>query len=183
MRILLVEPPFHAFMHYDRWFYPTSLTLLAAILQKHNCEVQVYDADRYFFKDPQTKDRNYLIKKQELYFNNAENFNHEIYQHFIKVLNDYKPHVVGCSIFTCKLKTSMNILKLTKEIDPNIKTCVGGAHVTAIPESLNQKKYIDAVFCGYSDVTFPKWIDQGLPSGVFKANNDLIDIQNLPLCE
>ncbi len=74
MRILLVDPPFHSFMHYDRWYYPISLAQLAAVLHAANHEVYIYDGDKYFYKDLATRERGVFIKKQHLYYDNVDNY-------------------------------------------------------------------------------------------------------------
>lgn len=180
MNVLLVEPPFHSFLNYDRWYYPTSLAQLAATVSQNNHEVQVYDADRYHYKDPATKNRNVLIERQHLYFENIDNFDHPIWQHYQKVLEELKPDVVGVSVFTCKLKSALNILELTRKYNKKIKTCVGGAHVTAIPQSLLSNKNIDAVFTGYADVSFPNWLNEGCPSGRIHGDMNKINYSSLP---
>ena len=112
MRILLVETPFHSFMEYDRWYYPTSLAQIAAVTHATNHKVRIYDADRYFYKDPATIDRDVMIEKQQMYFDNVDNFDHPIWQHYLKTLQDFNPAVVGVSVFTSKLRTALNTLKL-----------------------------------------------------------------------
>ena len=180
MKILLVEPPFHSFMQYDRWYYPTSLAQLAAIAHEAGHEVIIYDADRYFYKDPLTKERDYFIGKQHLYYDNVDDFEHEIWRHFKGVLEDINPDVVGVSVYTCKLKSATNVLKLVREFNPDVKTCVGGAHVTAVPETLVLNKDIDALFCGHSDLTFPKWLQEGFPRGVIHGDASKIDLSKIP---
>ncbi len=180
MRILLVEPPFHSFMHYDRWFYPSSLTQLAAVAHAAGHNVFIYDADKYFYKDISTRERSVFILKQQLYYDNVDNYQHHIWQHFRKILEDIKPDVVGVSVFTCKLKSALNTLKLVRNFDPAIKTCVGGAHVTAIPETFISEEFVDGVFVGYADKTFPEWIANGCPKGIIHGIIKDIDIKNLP---
>ena len=180
MRILFVEPAFHSFMNYDRWYYPTSLAQLAAICYMNNHETYIYDADRYFFKSTATKNRIELLNRQQQYFEGINDFDHEIWQHYLSVLKEYNPEVVGVSVFTCKFRSALNALKIAKEYNPQIHTCIGGAHVTALPDTFLSKKYIDGVFQGYSDATFPKWIEDGCPKGIIRSNANEINLKELP---
>jgi len=180
MRILLVDAPFHAFMHYDRWFYPAPLTQLAAMLYENNHDVKIYDGDRYFYKDPSTKHRVTLMQKQELFFKNIDNFNHRIYQHYLAVLKDFKPQIVGFTIYTCKLQSVLSFLKFTKKFDPKIITCVGGAHAIASAKQLIENENIDTVFCGYSDNAIVEWIDHDCPKGIITIDHRSVDVANLP---
>ncbi len=179
-KILLVEPPFHSFMEYDRWYYPTSLALLAAILHKDGHEVYIYDADRYFHKNPETKNRLVLLKKQKNYSDNIDNFDHVIWKHFRNTLENFKPDIVGVSIFTSKLRSALNTLKVVKAFNSNILTCVGGAHVTASYNTLEDNQYIDALFVGYSDNSFIEWINSASKNRVVKGETDKQNFQNLP---
>jgi len=180
MRILLVEPPFHSFMHYDRWFYPSSLAQLAAVAHAAGHDVFIYDADKYFYKDISTRERNILILKQQLYYDNVGNYEHYIWQHFKKTLEDIKPDVIGVSVFTCKLDSAITTLRLARNLNPAVKTCVGGAHVTAVPETFVSEEFIDGVFAGYADKTFPEWIADGCPKGIIRGIVKNIDIKDLP---
>lgn len=167
-------------MHYDRWYFPTSLAQLAAVAHAANHQVAIYDGDKYFYKDLATRERNIFIKKQHLYYDNVDNFEHEIWQHFRQALENFNPEIVGVSVYTCKLKSSVNILKLAREFNPAVKTCVGGAHVTAIPQTLVSNPYIDGVFTGYADSTFPQWIANGCPKGIIQGDGTKIAIEKLP---
>jgi len=181
MRILLVDPPFNAFMHYDKWYFPSSLAQLAAVAHKYGHETFIYDADRYFYKDVRTKNRKTLIGNQNFYFDNVDNCDHYIWKHYLKILEDFRPDVVGCTIYTCKLKSCLNLLKWTKKFNPKIKTCVGGAHATALPETLIKEEYIDNVFIGHSETTFPSWINDGMKyEGIIHGDPHKIDFENLP---
>lgn len=180
MKVLLVEPPFYSFMNYDKWFYPVSLTQLAAVAHAAKHEIRVYDGDKYFPIDPSTKDRGVYSKKQNIYSDNVDNLDHYIWQHFKRVLEDFSPEVVGVSTYTFKLRSAINILKIVREFNPSIKTCVGGAHVTAVPESLISKEYIDAVFVGHADMSFPEWLANSCPKGIIKGDSSKLDLDNTP---
>lgn len=180
MRILLIEPPFYSFMEYDRWWYPFALVQLAAIANKAGHEVRVYDGDKYFYKDNATKKRAVLVKKHFLYHDNVENLDYFIWKHFREELINFNPEVVGISVFTCKLKAVWSIIKIVKEYNPAIKICVGGAHVTAVPESFFENNDIDGVFSGYADITFPQWLAAGCPKGKVAGNLDEVDLTILP---
>lgn len=180
MRLLLVDPPFHSFMHYDQWYFSTSLAQLAAVAHAAGHEVGIYDGDKYFYKDVETRKRSIFLKKQHLYYDNVDNFDYYIWKHFKQVLKDFNPDVLGVSVFTCKLRSALNVLKLVREFNPAIKICVGGAHVTAVPETFSSNVHIDGVFVGYSDATFPEWLANGCPGGIIRGDQSKIDMDNLP---
>lgn len=43
MRILLVDPPFHVFMGFHRYYYPLGLGYIAALLNEHGHDAKIYD--------------------------------------------------------------------------------------------------------------------------------------------
>jgi radical SAM superfamily enzyme YgiQ (UPF0313 family) len=88
--------------------------------------------------------------------------------------------VVGVSVFTCKLQSAHNVLKQVREYNPRIKTCVGGAHVTAVPEDFISHENVDAVFVGYADRAFPDWLGAGCPNGVFHGSVSHEELDALP---
>jgi anaerobic magnesium-protoporphyrin IX monomethyl ester cyclase len=180
MRVLLVEPPYYSFMNYDKWYYPVSLTQLAAVAHAAKHEVKVYDGDKYFPVDPSTKDRSVYSKKQNMYSDNVDNLDYSIWKHFKRVLEDYNPEVVGISTYTFKLRSAINILKIVREFNPAIKICVGGAHATAVPESLISNEYIDTVFIGHADMSFPEWLANSCPKGIIAGDSSKLDLDNTP---
>jgi len=166
-------------MNYDRWYYPVALAELAAVAHAANHEVRIYDGDKYFDKDLTTSDRSILLRKEHVYYDNVDNFEHNIWQHFRQAFEDFDPEIIGVSVYTCKLKSAINTLKLVREFKPAIKTCVGGAHVTAVPETLISKNYIDGVFVGHADLIFPEWIADGCPKGIIRGDSSKIEPEKL----
>lgn len=180
MRILLVEPPFYSFMQYDRWYYPFALAQLAAIAHEAGHEVMVYDGDKYFYKDIAVRERAVFYKRHSLYYENVDDLDYFIWRHFRETLRNFNPEIVGVSVYTCKLKAALNVLKIVKEHNSNIKTCVGGAHVTGAPEGFLNNGGVNGVFLGYSDATFPQWISAGCPRGKLAGDIEDIDLKKIP---
>ena len=167
-------------MRYYRWYYPSALTQLAAVAHAAGHDVAVYDAETCHEKDPATRDRVVLMENQRLYHEHVDELDHPIWQHLKQVLTDVSPDVVGVSVLTCKLKSALNALGIVRAVAPRIRTCVGGAHVTALPETFEANPDVDAVFTGWADVTFPNWLDEGCPQGTFRADRDRIDLTSIP---
>ena len=180
IKVLLVDPPFHAFFEYDRWWYSFSCAQLAACLREKNIEAYVYDADRYFKKDPKTNNREEMVRRRNWYLEGLKNTEHYIWEHFRKTLSEIKPHVVAVASWTSKLQSTFKILEITKSFDSNIKTCVGGYHATAIPDRFKNYKHIDATFVGPAEYTLPEWILNGCKESLLIAKPKSIDIKKIP---
>jgi len=80
-----------------------------------------------------------------------------------KKLQSFKPHLVGITSYTCDVKTVKNILKEVKTYNRSILTAVGGNHATFMPQDFIED-YIDAIFIGYADHSFPEYVN-ALSSG------------------
>ena len=179
-KVLLIDPPFHAFFEYDRWWYSYACVQLAACLREKNIETYVYDSDRYFKKDPQTKQREEMIRRQDWYFDGLKNNRHYIWEHFRQTLSEISPDVVGVASWTSKLQSTFKILEITKSFNPEIKTCVGGYHATAMPDIFRNHKHIDAVFVGPAEHSLPEWILNGCKESLIIAKPKSIDIKKNP---
>lgn len=74
-----------------------------------------------------------------------------------KKLDAFKPDVVGVTAYTCEAKRARDILKQVKTYHPNIHTLVGGHHATFLPGDFH-RPYVNAIFMGFADRTFPEYI-------------------------
>lgn len=65
-----------------------------------------------------------------------------------------KPDIVAAGPFTEEIMRTYDVLRRTKEYDPEIVTVLGGPHATAIPErTLLESRDIDIIVCGEGEET------------------------------
>lgn len=76
----------------------------------------------------------------------------------INILRSYRPHFICVSALSSNYKLGLELAKLCKDYDPNIKIIFGGIHPTLCPSEVIKVPYIDAVCVGESDLTLPKYI-------------------------
>jgi len=74
-----------------------------------------------------------------------------------KELLDFKPDLAGITAYTCDYNTAVHILKEIRNFDKSILTVVGGHHATFMPGDF-VLPWVDAVFLGYADSTFPRYV-------------------------
>lgn len=91
-----------------------------------------------------------------------------------KVLQDKELKIVGISSVSATFKISLEILKLAKELRPDIKTIIGGPHVTILTEETMQHKFIDFGVLGEGDLTSVELVDY-----LIKAKNKLEKIKGI----
>ena len=178
--VLLIDPPFHAFFEYDRWWYSYACAQIAACLRENGIKVYVYDADRYFKKDPKTKNREEMVKRQHLYQEHVKDDNHHIWKSFRETLGKINPSIVGVTSWTSKMQSMFKTLEICKEFNPEMKTCVGGYHASAKPKDFKDNPLIDTIFTGPAEYTMLKWIVNGCKGNFFAANPRSIDVTKLP---
>ncbi|MDY7009291.1 MAG: radical SAM protein [Planctomycetota bacterium] len=69
------------------------------------------------------------------------------------ILVEKAPKIVGISFMTPQYNSTVAILKLVKEVDERIKTIVGGAHASALPEAMLEIEQLDYVVIGEGEIT------------------------------
>lgn len=134
MRVLLVQPPpnrnwgFFPFHSYFGFFVPS-------------IGIQTIAASTYA--------AGHQVKVLEMHIESLNG------QGFIKVLNDFRPDVVGASAVVCETYDAMSYFKIAKRVSPEIVTVLGGPHGSLSPEeNLRVCPELDYVVRGEGEVTF-----------------------------
>ena len=71
---------------------------------------------------------------------------------FRKVLEEFRPDVVGASVLSTELSLAVYLLRRAKEYNPAIITVIGGAHTFADPQGCLDEKSIDIVCIGEGEI-------------------------------
>jgi anaerobic magnesium-protoporphyrin IX monomethyl ester cyclase len=117
-KILFITPPFHCGVVEvaGRWV-PLTFVYLAGAVRKIGFEPIIYDAMTKFHG----------------------------YEEIEKVIEDVRPHYVATTAITSTIVDALNVLKLAKDINPNITTIIGGVHPSFLFEEVLQNQYVDYV--------------------------------------
>ncbi len=71
------------------------------------------------------------------------------------ILNDFQPDIIGLSATTPQIDNAYLISRIIKRHNPRIKTVIGGAHVTALPQrTFLEEPSIDFVIMGEGEIPF-----------------------------
>lgn len=109
LKVLLINPPPFQIIepYYDTPDYPrTALAFLAGYLRDKNIAVAVVDCK----------------------------FDRLDYDQALEKIKNFEPDIVGLTAFTNEIKQAAHVARLIKEYDTQIKTVIGGVHITALPE-------------------------------------------------
>lgn len=71
-----------------------------------------------------------------------------------------QPDVLGVSMMSVDYNAGMRALEIAKEVSQQIITVVGGPHPTIEPEEVQEKPFIDHLFLGEGEVTFPDFLEK-----------------------
>jgi len=100
-----------------------------------------------------------------------EKINHEQLR---EILINEKPDVVGITTMTFTLPAVLSLVDLIKEIDPAIKTVLGGPHVFIYPKETINLPGIDFLVLGEGEITFKELLDNLYEPAVLRQIKGLV---------
>lgn len=150
MRILLFNTSNDAFTKQD-YGYPLGLAYLNSVLMSKENEVKVIDYSKLPWKRSEG-----LVYKDIL---------------------EFAPDVVGVSCLSNNRISSMQALKISKQINPNIITIAGGAHATALYKQILLNYPLDIVVLAEAEITIVELIK------AIAANTPLAQIDGIAFKE
>lgn len=127
--MLLVEPPTATDIKkvLNTVSPPLGLAYLASVARNEGFDVKIIDS-----------------LAENLSFNELE-----------KKIKEYDPDVVGITSTTTSIPDAYKVAEISKRINPNVITVIGGPHVTFVPElTLKESPYIDIVVRGEGEEIF-----------------------------
>ena len=146
MKILLIEPPFHRFMGFYRYFFPFSLASLAGYIKKQGHDVMVYDADHG--EKPVSMTSSDLLDVFSKYLTGIKNPDHPIWKEIENVIRDYEPDLIGITFMSTKMGAVQQITNTAKKLFPSVPVVIGGAHPSVLYHSSIKKINADYVVMG-----------------------------------
>lgn len=145
MKVLLVDPPFYRFIKYYNRYFPLGLAYLGAVLRDNGHQVLIYDADANVEKAMEM-DFSALEEKYPEYINNVNRMSHPIWDQLRDVLEDFKPDMIGISVYTVKIASALQVAQIVKDFNPDIPVVFGGPHPSVkSDESLKIAPCVDFV--------------------------------------
>ena len=142
MKILLIKPPSLNFKGVlKKQLPPLALGYLAAVLEQNNYNIELFDATLEDY-DSEFPFNDFLIQ-----YGSDDNKIRER-------IRSVKPDIVGIHLtMSIYNKCALNVAKLVKEVDSNIKVIVGGVHATYTYTDLIKSPHIDYIVLGEGERT------------------------------
>jgi len=128
---------------------PNNIALLSGCLKKKGYDVKVFDSTLYKTTE-KTNDEMRVERMQVRKFDikeaGIEIKKKDVYEDFIKVVDNYKPDLVGVSVVDDTVEMGLNLIK---KIDhTNFPVIFGGVHAILNPDALIKKEQVDIVCVG-----------------------------------
>ena len=161
-RILLMEPPFYRLYHdqYCLVKYPLALGYLSgAIIKNTDWTVQTYNSDFNIEKKFISSDNDHMTGKGfERYLSSLKDHSMPIWDEVKNTILDFNPSVLGITLKSQNFTSATIVAKLAKEINPDIKVIIGGAHATMNGKSVFDCENIDVSCIGEGEVTIVEFL-------------------------
>jgi anaerobic magnesium-protoporphyrin IX monomethyl ester cyclase len=139
-KVLLITPPYHCgVLESAGTWMPLGMVYVAGSLQKAGYDVSIYDAMSKF----------------------------DTFDDIRKHIKDFDPDAVGTAAYTSSIYDAVSVLKIAKEVNPEIITMLGGIHANFCWEELLQKesRAVDYIIRGEGEITTTDLLDH-----VFSGN-------------
>jgi radical SAM superfamily enzyme YgiQ (UPF0313 family) len=159
MKILLIDPPFYRFIKYYNRFFPLGLSYLAAVLRDNGHQVLVYDTDAN--KDrAQEMDFSALEEKYPDYVKKVNDPSHPIWDELRHLLHQFKPDLVGISVFTAKVASAFRVAQIVKSLNDKALVVMGGPHTSVrAEEALKIAPFVDFAIRGEGEVSLVRLVE------------------------
>ena len=156
-KIMIMEPPFYRLYHdqYCLVKYPLALGYLSgAVIKNTNWAVQTYNADF------NAKKKSLVLENEDIigvgfqrYLSSLKNHSLPIWNEVKKSIQEYNPSVIGITLKSQNFTSATVVAKLAKEINPDIKVIIGGAHATMNGSKVFGCENIDVSCIGEGEIT------------------------------
>jgi len=162
MRISLVNPPCNLKLPYHIKSFcpsiPLGLAYVASVLLEDGHEVNVIDCPAEGRETQAMEDGVCTIG---LSWNDIKSR-----------LSEFNPNIVGIACaFSSRFKNALAVAAIAKEVNPNIKTVMGGIHPTILPEETLSHENVDFAVLGEGEATTIKLLRR-----INKGANDFSNI-------
>ena len=134
--------------------------LSGSIIKNTNWSVQTYNADFNVNKKSFDPNGEYLSGKGfKRYLAALKDPSFSIWQEVKKSIKDYNPSVIGLTVKSQNFTSGTIVAKIAKEINPDIKILVGGAHSTMNGKKVFESSHIDFACIGEGENTISELLN------------------------
>lgn len=184
MKVLLIHPPWLRFFGSCLASPPIALNYIAASVRQKmpEIEIDVYNADYATGLVPSIANDLFTSGHAE-YRRRLFDLQDPIWSNIREIIRQHNPDLIGISSMTATFPAACQLVKICREIRPDIKIVLGGRHPSALPELSLKQSGADFVVIGDGEETFCELIrnlknPQCVDGIAFRSNADSIITNN-----
>lgn len=184
MNILLVNPPFYRLHNASMVHYPPGPCSIAANLEKNCFDSLVFNADWTPKKKTIIGNINHLRIKalaeaNQMFLKRLDDPKDPVWIEMRDFINNFKPHMVGISVFNTTFLSGLMVAKIAKELFPKVITFMEGSqnrgfHCAINPEDVADFSVIDFAIRKEPEITVVE-----LTKAIATGKTDYSDILGL----
>jgi len=153
---------------------PLGVSLLSACLKKAGHEVRLFDTT--FYRTRERTGDDVRVETLQVAKTNLEDYGirykeNKAEDDFRKMIEEYKPDLIGVSVVEITYKIGLNLLNAIKDI--KIPKVMGGIHTTLAPEEVIKEDCVDMICIGEGEEALIELIDR------IDKKQDYSDVKNL----
>jgi len=160
MKVLLIEPPWYAFFGGARQpVAPLGNCYLAALLRE-NHDVRIFNPDLKPHSAGFNNDYRNEMDDYHRYRANMNDPTDPVWKELEDLLCRWQPDVVGLSVKTPAIYSAFNVARLAKRCLPQVRTVIGGPHVSALPQHALCDPAIDFAVPGEGEIVMRNLVER-----------------------
>ena len=180
MRIALVDPPHSAFLGYYRLYFPLGLVSVGSMLHAAGHEVRIFDSEH--LPSGRCLSNAEVSQRFDAYYHALEEPEHPIWRALVDKVRRYRPDVIGITVLSCKLESSLMSARLLRAAVPDVKVMFGGDHCAGSGRELAAEPDVDAVVMGEGEQTALELVTAwaagrqvgGIPGVAFRKGEEVL---------
>jgi len=181
LRILLINPPLQRLKGINYVYLPLGLGSLAAVLRDAGHDVRIYNAEIMEPGEEMLHDKGYMayLEQHSRYLATLEDAASPIWDTIDKRIREFDPELVGVSVMTAKVGSSVRISQRVKAWNPEVPVIWGGPHPAAQLSDMQHYPEVDLCALGEAEDTVVE-LATALAEGK-RSNDELQHIEGLAL--
>lgn len=189
-RVLLVNPPYQRLRGMLSQELPLGLLYIASVLRESGFETRVLNSEEGTSVEDLKSGYVNAFASYSRYVENRDDHNHPAWKEYARLLNDYRPDIVGFSVMTPSYSLALGMARLAKR-QSGAFVVFGGPHPTLCPEDVSAQSAVDAVIVGEGEGAFLRLVKsfdrasrnflREVPSAVFFNDGSMIRTPLEPL--
>lgn len=153
-KVLFINPPFQRLKRVYNLYFPLGLGYMAATLKQVGFDCGIYNVENAQQDEVVPHNHTSLLDQHYEYIENLSKPDHAVWQEIRDTIRSFNPDIIGVSVLTPCYGSAVNVNKIARKLNPNVKIIWGGAHPTVQAcEVLRDEAEVDFIVMGEGEAT------------------------------